>query len=599
MLAVVSSFNGFAQSSDQVTINLNWYHQFQFAGIYAAKELGYYEDEGLDVIIKEGDGKFDINWVLKGDARYGFALSSQLLNNPKRDSLLIVAIVFQQSHITLATRKKDSIRILADLARKKINVGPELLAMIKSAGVKLDQLDIHGPRAYLDDLENAETYAVPYSVLDLNLDQHQGLNLEDYKLFKPVEYGIAFYGDCLYTSQKELEKNPDRVETMHQATLKGWQYAIDNPDKVIDIIIEKYGWTGSREALEEEAQVVIQSLIIPSLYELGFSDKNKWLHMAKVLSGFDLMPGRDVDFDRLIYTNKAEQNTKSMAQLTKVSATTAGILLILGLGLLGYNQQLRKTVRKHTKDLHETNTYITEKNNKLAEQKADLEKLNSFRARILTILSHDIRAPLHSFGSIVEMVNSGGLDHQQIKQLLMGTGAQVEQVNGFIDSLLYWSRNQAHGISVKMEVCELSALVDKTIHVLDLSAKVKNVNIMNQVNPEYTVSADPNLLSTTIRNLISNAIKFCSSEDNISIHAEAQDEFIRLSVTDTGPGMTPEQVEMCFSKDISTKKGSKDETGFGFGLLMCKEFVELNQGEIGVESTLDQGSTFWFTIKKA
>ena len=301
----------------------------------------------------------------------------------------------------------------------------------------------------------------------------------------------------------------------------------------------------------------------------------------------------------LIYTTKEERRTESMARLTTISIIVAIALLVIGAGLLGYNYQLRKIVQKRTKDLYNTNLFITEKNNELAIQKADLEKLNYFKGRILTILSHDVRGPLNSFSSIIELVSKSEMDYHTIRKLLISTGAQIEQVTGFIDSLLHWSKNQLHGINVHMEETNLLELADKTIGVLSFAAEVKQIHIKNKVDPGINVIADQTLLSTTIRNLISNAIKFCSKEDVVEILAESQSELVKIFVKDNGPGMTPAQVSSCFSDLNYSTQGTNHETGFGFGLLMCKEFVELNEGQIGVESELDRGTTFWFTVKKA
>jgi signal transduction histidine kinase len=141
-------------------------------------------------------------------------------------------------------------------------------------------------------------------------------------------------------------------------------------------------------------------------------------------------------------------------------------------------------------------------------------------------------------------------------------------------------------------------MAEKTVSLLSSNASYKQIQLTNQVASVFAY-VDENMLDLIIRNLVSNAIKFCSAGDKIVLSSNQSNGMIKLSVSDTGIGMSEAELQKIFGNQMISVQGSNEEVGVGLGLMLCKEFVEMNGGEIGVQSEQGKGSTFWFTLKKS
>lgn len=255
---------------ESVSLQLKWLHQFQFAGYYAAKFKGFYENEGLDVTIKERDlFANNIEQVIAGESEYGIADSMLLLYQSKGAPLKIVAPIFQHSPQVFITLKSSGINSLYDLEGREVTFyqkdtdGFPLLAMLHHNQVEVDlqrMLVKAGPKmleagkvdAYPAYLSN-EPYYFYQKDIDINI-------------IHPMNYGIDLYGDLIFTHTEETEHNPERVERFKRASIKGWQYALQHKEEVIDYIINELRVEKSREHLLYEAKVIedaIQANSIP------------------------------------------------------------------------------------------------------------------------------------------------------------------------------------------------------------------------------------------------------------------------------------------------------------------------------------------------
>ncbi|MDK2090294.1 ABC transporter substrate-binding protein [Aliarcobacter butzleri] len=218
-------------ANEKITLQLKWFHQFQFAGYYAAKEKGFYEELGLDVEIKERDLKYNnIDEVIKGNAQYGVADSILILYRLKQQPVVIISPIFQHSPNVFISIKKNNISSIYELNNKDILFYPSdtdgfsLIAMLK----KFD-LDVNLIRErYKDDyikLINNEVDVMPaYIANEPFLFKEKGY---DVNIINPTNYGFDMYGDMLFTNEDEARNNPNRVEKFKEATLKGWKYALE------------------------------------------------------------------------------------------------------------------------------------------------------------------------------------------------------------------------------------------------------------------------------------------------------------------------------------------------------------------------------------
>jgi ABC-type nitrate/sulfonate/bicarbonate transport system substrate-binding protein len=245
MCCLVISSQSWGQTLEKVSIQLNWFHQFQFAGYYAAKEQGFYQELGFEVELREFNGKGAIeDYVLDGRSQYGINDSSLIVAKSKGKPVVIVAQIFQHSPATLATLRSSGISTPFDLIGKRIladsvsESNAPIIAMLKQAGVDMSEYTWQEESYQFSALEQGDTDAV----LIYNTDEPFKFNEEDVDIFiiDPRDYGIDFYGDNLFTSEAEVKNHPQRAQAIRQATIKGWKYALSHQSEMIEMIFKKY-----------------------------------------------------------------------------------------------------------------------------------------------------------------------------------------------------------------------------------------------------------------------------------------------------------------------------------------------------------------------
>ena len=275
----------------QVQLQLKWQHQFQFAGYYAAIEKGFYQDVGLEVILKEATPGIDpIQQVLDGQAEFGVGTSEVLLNFHQGDPLVVLAVIMQHSPLALATLASSGITNIHQLASKPIMIEPnslELFAYLKNEGIDLKQLQQVEHNQQTKKLINGQVGAM--SVYSTDEPFELATIGRDVLLFKPIMAGIDFYGDNLFTTQKMVKQQPGLVEDFHQASLKGWHYAMQHPEEIIDLILSQYSQRKTRAYLTFEAETM-REIMRPDLVEIGYMNPGRWQHIAQTYAQLGLLP---------------------------------------------------------------------------------------------------------------------------------------------------------------------------------------------------------------------------------------------------------------------------------------------------------------------
>jgi signal transduction histidine kinase len=232
----------------------------------------------------------------------------------------------------------------------------------------------------------------------------------------------------------------------------------------------------------------------------------------------------------------------------------------------------------------------------MEEANQELARQNEMKDRLLSIVSHDVRAPLDSFRSILRLLMNDTVTREELPEVMTNLHTQVEQLTGFLDNLLRWTKNQHDAIKPYPVKVELSTLVNETVELLSLNAKKKHIEIHVNVLQGIMVYADQEMVKVVLRNLVFNAIKFSDAGDKIDIHANNDQGVIRVSVSDTGRGIGGENLAGLFEMSHASTWGTKGEIGMGLGLSLCKEFVEKMGGTISVTSKQGEGSCFEFTL---
>jgi PAS domain S-box-containing protein len=235
----------------------------------------------------------------------------------------------------------------------------------------------------------------------------------------------------------------------------------------------------------------------------------------------------------------------------------------------------------------------------LAKSESRLRDLNATKDKFFSIIAHDLRSPFNNilgFAAILqELVEEKGYVEAREFTEIIKTAS--EQAVDLLNNLLEWSRLQTGKIRFKPENIKLMPLVDELIEFAAINARKKNILLHSNIPEELGMIADPSMISTILRNLISNAIKFTHEGGLINISAEIRAEENVIAVADNGVGMSQEFVDKLFRMDGSAStRGTKNEAGTGLGLLLCKEFIEQHGGKIWVESVKNAGSTFYISV---
>jgi diguanylate cyclase (GGDEF)-like protein/PAS domain S-box-containing protein len=298
---------GTALGLERVALQLKWHHQFQFAGYYAAKTLGYYEQAGLDVEIRPVDLDRDpLQEVLRGNAQFGVASTDLLLQRNSGKPVVALATIFQHSPYVLLAMRRNGIETVHDLVGRKVLIDPfatEVVAYLRTMGVPLERIELIEANNYtFEDLLSgrADAYA-GYSTNDPFYLSRAGAT---FMSFLPRSAGIDFYGDNLFTVEEQLERFPDRVAAFREASLRGWKYAVDHPEQVIDLMI-RHGWgkEEDRTKLRFEAEKIGQ-IIRADLVEIGYNHEARWRHIVETYADLGMLP-RDMSLDGFLYGRRS------------------------------------------------------------------------------------------------------------------------------------------------------------------------------------------------------------------------------------------------------------------------------------------------------
>lgn len=235
-------------------------------------------------------------------------------------------------------------------------------------------------------------------------------------------------------------------------------------------------------------------------------------------------------------------------------------------------------------------------NLQLSEQKEELLTLNTVKDRLFSIISHDLRSPLANLEAILRLMESGDLSNEEVMMLSSQLTHNLQETSYMLDNLLQWSKSQMRGILPKKELINVPELCREVAGFFNSQADKKAIDIRVSKADVLTTMADKEMIKLVIRNLVANAIKFSPSGGKIGIGVNMEKGMIFVSVTDSGIGMSEEILKTLFTLEGIIATGTQNEKGTGLGLLLCKDFIELNEGRIWVESQIGKGSTFIFNL---
>jgi len=234
------------------------------------------------------------------------------------------------------------------------------------------------------------------------------------------------------------------------------------------------------------------------------------------------------------------------------------------------------------------------------QKNKDLEELNATKDKFFSIIAHDLRGPVGSMHSLLELISEPDIqmDKDQHFELLNVMKDVSKTTFDLLENLLIWANSQRGYIEYAPKYCNLNKIVELTISLFSQAALNKEIKLVNNVRSGCIGFFDYNMINTVIRNLVNNAIKYTDIKGEVSVSASESSDFLKVNINDTGTGMKQGTIENLFKLDTVSKstKGTKGENGTGLGLLLCKEFIDKHSGTIIVESEPGKGSEFKFTI---
>ncbi len=270
----------------------------------------------------------------------------------------------------------------------------------------------------------------------------------------------------------------------------------------------------------------------------------------------------------------------------------ASLLLLLMSSVLFHFNRYRKKL----------NRLLRENETQLKQQKESLEQSNAAKAKMFSMVSHDLRDPIHSVSTAVsflkDKINNNEKKSLQLFTLLIQE--QLRSISALLDNLLAWSSNQQGAIHAKPAHIDLYALMQEQWCVFHYALQSKEIVFKNMLPQPCFAYADTNTMATIFRNILNNAIKFTSPGGHIQVKGYREKEHTLISIEDTGVGMSPEKCKKLFTPGAKESSyGTQNEKGFGLGLRLVYEFVELNKGKIWVESEEGNGTTFYIQLPSA
>ncbi len=420
--------------------------------------------------------------------------------------------------------------------------------------------------------------------LDIEKDANLGLSTV-YEKQKEYNKSLAYYRQYIAARDKIFNEDKEKEITRRQMQ-------VDFNVKERDYLLKQKLTEGELKRQQQELTLKKQ--------QLALSDKEKALDLLTFQKA-----KADLDIQRLAQEGKFAK-AKYQAQLTasvkdkqiskqnqqikfderiKIFLSIASFLILIIAVVIFLSQ--RKTTRL---------------NKIINNQKRELEQLSKVKDRIFSVVSHDMRTPVNSLISFMQLLEGGNIEQEKLNRYAASLKNNLTYTSTMMENLLNWAASQMQGFNPYLESLDIQYLTGEVIHSLQDSADQKKISIKNLIPIQTFCKADENMLSLVIRNLVSNAIKFTPGGGSVEISSVDLGNQQEIRISDTGVGLNPVQLSH-FNKPgylgagVSTL-GTNKEKGTGLGLLLCRTFVGLMDGNISASNNQTGGSCFIITLKK-
>ncbi|PKP09889.1 MAG: hypothetical protein CVU09_09675 [Bacteroidetes bacterium HGW-Bacteroidetes-4] len=262
---------------------------------------------------------------------------------------------------------------------------------------------------------------------------------------------------------------------------------------------------------------------------------------------------------------------------------------------------LEEKLTKRTLEIQRSKFALEEEKENIKTQKKQLEDVNATKDKFFTIIAHDLKNPFSTVISISDL-----LIQKQEKIAPEQAHEYIKQINKYsrgafnlLENLLQWAKSQTGSLKISFKRANISEIVNEVVELLDVNASQNQIKVETSISKHLHAYIDVDMVKTIFRNLLSNALKFTPKNGLVRIEAKEDGDMLQLKVWDNGKGIEPELLNQLFKIDMKQHLSQEDAPGSGLGLIICKEFVLKNGGEIWVESEVNKETTFYFTLPKA
>ena len=306
------------------------------------------------------------------------------------------------------------------------------------------------------------------------------------------------------------------------------------------------------------------------------------------------------------YLLKEQQINSQKIKMQYYLLGLAGFFIVVVVVFAGYIIFANVKVKKINKALVQKNEeVITQKETiqskvrALDEKNEELKSINQIKDKLISVIAHDLKNPFNSISGYSEVIITQlkSYSESELLSFLRIIHDNAIKGNMLLDNLLQWSRLQTNTLQFSPDKQNLFRLVIDELFFVQHTAKEKNIQINTDIDKNLFVFADTNMLKTIIRNLVSNSIKFTRNNGVVNILAKTTTNGVLIEVNDTGTGISPEVKEKLFTGQSGvTTTGENGEKGTGLGLMICKDFVDMHQGQIWAESTVGEGTSVFIEL---
>ncbi len=324
---------------------------------------------------------------------------------------------------------------------------------------------------------------------------------------------------------------------------------------------------------------------------LSTFNKNKNTELIKEFFALDKRLG---DMAALERADQQHQAMMKLQHTTIITLATSLLVVIILLSVTYFFYLQRKRLSEQLRLQHDD---LLKQKQLIEAQSADLEMLGGIKDKLLAVIAHDLRTPLANLRNITDMFGMDYFSNEEIHSLMQEINPMVKSAELTLSNLLEWAGSNFKGRTINAAGLDIFLMGVELEEIFGHALQKKSIEFQNLANPGQSVYADENHIKVVLRNLLSNAIKFTDPNGRVILSSEIKKDKILVCVEDTGKGMSVEEIEKLFSIQTHfSQRGTAGESGTGIGLILCKELVELNGGELWIVSTPGKGSKFFFSL---